>query len=58
MGLVLLFCVIAAVVLVIILVNRKRKKPEDDIPLYVCPECGEHHCNCYLKEDVDRGKKK
>ena len=26
------------------------RKPEKEIPTYVCPDCGERHCNCYLEK--------
>ncbi len=34
--------------------DKKQKKP-----VYVCPECGDLHCNCYLEKDENqslRGK--
>ena len=29
---------------------RAERKSKNEAPVYVCPECGEHHCNCYLEE--------
>jgi|GEM_PF-2007330 hypothetical protein len=51
MWLVLLLVAVIAVILVFVLTRQRR--PKEEIPLYVCPECGNHHCNCYLKEKVD-----
>lgn len=52
MWLVLSIFAVIVVILVFILIRQGRQKEE--IPLYVCPECGEHHCNCYLKDEVDK----
>ena len=54
MCLISLFFAVVAVVLVYILVRQRQKRLKEKVPLYVCPECGEHNCNCYLKEEVDR----
>ena len=29
---------------------KTGNKSENENLVYVCPECGDHHCNCYLEE--------
>lgn len=43
--------VIVAAALIWFWVIRARSAPESEIPVYVCPECGEKHCNCYLEDN-------
>ena len=45
---VLLF--IIAAVLIWFWIVKNGNKSEHKKPVYVCPECGDHHCNCYLEE--------
>jgi hypothetical protein len=45
---VLLLIIIAA--LIWFWLSKTEKKSENETPVYVCPECGDHHCNCYLEE--------
>ena len=44
--LVLLLFIIAAA-LIWFWLRKTGNKSENENPVYVCPECGEHHCNCY-----------
>ena len=30
--------------------RKTGNKTENENPVYVCPECGDHHCNCFLEE--------
>ncbi len=50
MNLIILALLILAILLVLFWLIKKEKTKEDKIPSYVCPECGEHHCNCYLEK--------
>ena len=52
MWILILTLFIVAAVLIWLRVTKKRHEPETDIPVYVCPECGDKHCNCYLEEEV------
>lgn len=54
MDLIILFVLILAAMSGLFWLFKKKKKPENEIPSYVCPECGAHHCNCYLKEKDNR----
>jgi len=47
--LVLLLLVIAGV-LIWLWLMKTGKKSENENPVYVCPECGDLHCSCYLEE--------
>ncbi len=46
--LILLLFVIAAA-LIWFRLRKTGNKSENEDPVYVCPECGDHHCNCYLE---------
>ena len=47
--LILLLLIIVAV-LICFWLMKTGKKSKNENPVYVCPECGDHHCNCYLEE--------
>ena len=32
-------------------ITKADSEPNSDIPVYICPECGDKHCNCYLEKD-------
>ena len=34
-------------------VSKKDDKGNRVNPVYVCSECGEHHCNCYPEKKVE-----
>ena len=50
MNLVILVILTLAAILGLFWLMKKKKKPEEEIPSYVCPECGARHCNCYLEK--------
>lgn len=47
--LVLVMLIIVAA-LIWLWLKKTGKKSGNENPVYVCPECGDHHCNCYLQE--------
>jgi len=51
MWVIILTLVIVAAALIWLWVIKTRSAPESEIPVYVCPECGDHHCNCYLEDE-------
>ncbi|MBW2142933.1 MAG: hypothetical protein JRG75_00855 [Deltaproteobacteria bacterium] len=42
--------IIVAAVLIWFWVIKTKSAPESEIPVYVCPEGGDHHGSCYLEE--------
>jgi hypothetical protein len=50
MKLLILLLFIIAAVLIWFWIRKIRSKSENENPVYLCPECGDHHCNCYLEE--------
>ena len=50
MKLIIFLLLIIVGVLIWFWLRKKENKPKEETPIYVCPECGEHHCNCYLEE--------
>jgi len=54
MNLVIFLVLIVAAIVGLFFLIRKKKKPENEIPSYVCPECGNHHCNCYPEKKDDQ----
>ncbi len=51
MWIVMLGVLVIGAVLAFLLFS-KRPAPEEEAPAYVCKECGESHCNCYLEEET------
>jgi len=51
MWVIILTLIIVAAALIWLWVIKTRSAPESEIPVYVCPECGDHHCNCYLEDE-------
>jgi len=52
MWIALLTLIVVAAALIWLMMQKKRNEPETDLPSYVCPECGDKNCNCYLEEEV------
>ncbi len=54
MWVVLALLVIAAVLLITLWLKHTNIEPQNNNPVYVCPECGDHHCNCYPEKEESR----
>lgn len=47
---------LAVLAILLFILSRHRPAEETDhYPTFVCPECGENHCNCYLEDEVPDG---
>jgi hypothetical protein len=42
-------------ILMFVLSRRRTADEADHHPTFVCPECGETHCDCYLEDEVPAG---
>jgi hypothetical protein len=52
MWIVLLTLIVVAAAFIWLRIIKRSNEPEKDLPTYVCPECGDKHCNCYLEEEL------
>lgn len=52
---ILLILIITGAVICWVWFSRRgtKMKEKQKNPVYVCPECGNLHCNCYLEKDED-----
>lgn len=47
---IVLIAVLAAFVILWIVLSKK--KDSEKVVTYECPQCGEHHCDCYQKDET------
>jgi hypothetical protein len=48
---VIVVMIIFVVALIWFWIIKTKNASDSEIPVYVCPECGDSHCNCYLEDD-------
>lgn len=57
MNIIILLLIVAAIVIIGFWFIKTEKKPikKNKNPVYVCPECGDYHCNCFLEKNNHEG---
>jgi len=53
MWIIVFLLIIIAVAAILFRAIYSGGEPQDKTNMYVCTECGEKHCNCYLDENVE-----
>jgi len=51
MNIIIIFIAVIAAFVILWKVLSKNKDT-DNVVAYECPQCGEHHCNCYQKDET------
>ena len=51
MNIIIIFIAVLAAFVILWLVLSKKKDSQKAVA-YVCPNCGEHHCDCYKADDT------
>jgi hypothetical protein len=50
---ILLFFIIILITVLILYLFLFRKQDKKKPAAYICDQCGEAHCDCYLKGDIE-----